>query len=329
MNLPLIPREVLAARDRGFFLFPVKPREKSPLVKWPQAASRDLSQLEEWSLAFPHCNWGVVTGRRSGIFVVDVDGESGHNSLSRICLQQSSLPKTLQVITKRGFHSYFRLPFGGQVASSAGSLGSGLDVRGEGGYVVCPPSTHESGTQYAYKDASAAIAEAPEWLLRRVARIGKEESKFYKGNRNEMLTRIGGGLRRRGLSQPKLEAALLDENANRCLPRLPDSDVCRIARSLCRYDAGGPDVLALAWAKIEKAEFATTYEKVVELFRQLQRDLPGRPVALPLERIALHLGCDWTLVRRYRARAVVDGHLTLVKPYVYREKKAALYVVNL
>jgi hypothetical protein len=326
-DVSTIPNELLAASGRRFALFPVKTRAKSPLVKWPQVATHQLAQLAEWSGQFPDCNWGVATGQRSDIFVVDVDGARGIDSLACLCEDQE-LPDTLQAVTARGFHYYFRLPSGNLVPTTAGSLGAGVDVRGEGGYVVCPPSTHESGARYAYKNPRAPIVHAPAWLLDLLAKDRVGQSKFYKGNRNQMLTRIGGGLRRKGASQDELEMALLAENDNRCVPKLVVPEVRRIAQSLCRYGVGGPDVLARAWAKVEKREFATTYEKLLALFRQLQKDLPGQPVALPVERIAFHLGCDWSLVRRYRQRAVRDGFIVLAKAYIYRDKKAALYEVR-
>ena len=269
-----------------------------------------------------------MTGRRSGIFVLDVDGAQGVASLRSLCDLYAALPKTLQVSTARGFHSYFRLPAARVVPTTAGSLGAGLDIRGEKGYVVSPPSIHESGARYAYRDADVPIVDAPAWLLDHLAKDYSGLAKFYKGNRNQMLVRIGGGLRRKGARLEELETALQAENERRCVPNLPVVEVRGIAKSLCRYEVGGPDVLARAWEKVQCGEFATTYEKVLALFRQLQAELPGRPVALPLERIAFHMGCDWSLVRRYRQRAVRDGLIVLVKAYIYREQKAALFEVR-
>ena len=66
-----------------------------------------------------------------------------------------------------GLHYWFRVPDGVEVRNSAGKLGPGLDVRGDGGYVIVPPSLHASGKRYGWRNESNAngIAPAPEWLL--------------------------------------------------------------------------------------------------------------------------------------------------------------------
>jgi hypothetical protein len=70
--------EIRAAAARGWRLLPVLARAKTPLVKeWQKLATSDLGQLEAWAVQFPDCNWGMATGPRSGVFVLDVDGEPG------------------------------------------------------------------------------------------------------------------------------------------------------------------------------------------------------------------------------------------------------------
>src|SRR5262249_27567211 len=81
---------------------------------------------------------------------------------------RSNLPSTWIASTGKGRHLYFRLPnFNGAptICNSAKRLGAGLDVRGEGGYVVAPPSIHPTGRTYRWSEQSDVIAEAPLWLL--------------------------------------------------------------------------------------------------------------------------------------------------------------------
>jgi len=121
---------------------------------------------------YPQCNWGMATGEPSGVFVVDVDGEAGRASLADLERQGLTLPATLTVTTGRadgGTHFYFRMPSGVDVHNDqSGKIGPHIDVRGTGGFVVCPPSVHASGKVYRFVDSSAAIADAPGWLIERL-----------------------------------------------------------------------------------------------------------------------------------------------------------------
>lgn len=104
-------------------------------------------------------NIGIATGPVSGIFVVDIDGPAGEASLENF----PALPETLSSSTGRGRHLFFRYPIR-KVYTRAGKFAPGLDIRGDGGYVVAPPSMHYSGVAYQFMN-DAAIAEAPDWLL--------------------------------------------------------------------------------------------------------------------------------------------------------------------
>jgi len=107
----------------------------------------------------------VATGPDSGVFVLDVDGEPGADVLLAYDEQGQKLPNTLLVSTGRGIHVYFRWPGGHSIRNSAGKLSKNLDIRGENGYVVIPPSIHPNGEPYVYGDPNEPVSEAPEWLL--------------------------------------------------------------------------------------------------------------------------------------------------------------------
>jgi putative DNA primase/helicase len=112
---------------------------------------------------------GSPPGGASGIFVVDVDGETGRASLKELEAQYGPLPKTLTVKTGKRRHYYFRSK-GASIPNRVGQLGKGIDIRGDGGYVVAAGSVHVSGCMYRFVDGRGldeiAIAEAPAWLLR-------------------------------------------------------------------------------------------------------------------------------------------------------------------
>ena len=131
-----------------------------------QDASCELGQIRSWWEANPDANIAVATG--NGLMVLDVDPEHGGDKSLKVLLDEHGDVATAVVETGGGgSHYWFRVPDGVEVRNSAGKLGPGLDVRGDGGYVIVPPSLHASGKRYAWRNESNAngIAPAPEWLL--------------------------------------------------------------------------------------------------------------------------------------------------------------------
>jgi putative DNA primase/helicase len=138
------------------------------------------------------------------------------------------------------------------VRNTAGKLGAGLDTRGDGGYVVSPPSRH-SDKEYRWlcDPDTVPLAQAPVWLLELLtdtpgaprkdaatsATAPKQDAEgaIAEGRRNSTLASLGGTMRRRGMSQEAIAAALQAENEERCRPPLEAEEVERIARSVGRY----------------------------------------------------------------------------------------------
>lgn len=121
---------------------------------------------------------GLATGERSGVVVIDLDfkpagaaeGRAGVNGLEALAeLWGGQIPDTLTVATPSGgFHLYFRWP-GFRIKNSVSTLGPGIDVRGDGGYVVLPPTVHKSGGRYEFLNWGAEVATLPDWLAGRMA----------------------------------------------------------------------------------------------------------------------------------------------------------------
>lgn len=133
-------------------------------------ASTDTVQIERWATRWPHSNIAIVTGAGSGIVVLDVDGEEGETSLANLEDEYGALPRAVSVATGGGGrHLIFRHP-GGKVPNSSGRLGTKLDVRGDGGYIVVPPSNHISGNSYRWivSPQEMTPAELPAWLVERM-----------------------------------------------------------------------------------------------------------------------------------------------------------------
>jgi hypothetical protein len=114
-----------------------------------KAATTNASQIEAWWRKWPDANIGIATGSTSGIVVIDIDGAGGLAALQSLVAQFGTLPRTLIVKTSRGWHLYFRAPASGIPIPC--SADGGLDVRGDGGYAVAPPSVHVSGHVYEWR----------------------------------------------------------------------------------------------------------------------------------------------------------------------------------
>jgi len=152
---------VLDLTRRGFAVFPVEPNGKRPApgVRWTEWATTDTQTL---TAAFRdnNLNVGVACGR-SGLVVIDEDRPDLLVKYARSIGQ--TVPHTLTVRTAHGRHYYFRAPAGVALSNSRGRLPKGIDVRGAGGYVVGPGSTHSSGTVYTIED-DAPVVELLGWL---------------------------------------------------------------------------------------------------------------------------------------------------------------------
>jgi len=161
---PRLIGAALAYARRGIPVFPCEPGGKAPLTYngfWD--ATTDPRRIKAWWGRWPGANVGVPTGERSGLLVLDVDLRGGGpESLAGLERTGGPLPETAKARTGGGgTHVFFRYPAGEEVRSSAGKLGPGLDVRGEGGYVVVPPSH----TRSAYEWLDSAPLADPVWLL--------------------------------------------------------------------------------------------------------------------------------------------------------------------
>lgn len=132
----------LELASAGWSVFPVQERGKQPLVRWREESTSDTGKVSEWWDRWPDANIGIDCGK-SQLVVVDYDGV------------EPPQVDTLQVTTGRGVHHYFHNA-GDPVPNSASMIGDKIDVRGEGGYVLAPPSVHPSGAVYSWSDNAIA-----------------------------------------------------------------------------------------------------------------------------------------------------------------------------
>jgi hypothetical protein len=130
-------------------------------------ATTDLDIIKQWFTKYPSANVGIRCGVDSGIFVVDVDNHNGIDGEEQLRLS-GELPPSIEVVTgSGGRHIYLSLS--GQKVRNR-KLAPNVDIRGEGGYIVAPPSTHASGQLYRWKPSSSPteveLASPPPWLVK-------------------------------------------------------------------------------------------------------------------------------------------------------------------
>ena len=157
----------------GFHVFPLKEKSKVPATaNGLHDASNDPATIKAWWEENPRYNIALRTGEISGVWVLDVDGALGETDLASLEAQHGALPKTTTQTTAKGRHLIFRYPVGLIIGNRAKLIRhdtpEGLDVRGNGGYIVLTPSIHpDSGLPYkwAVKPTECPPADAPQWLL--------------------------------------------------------------------------------------------------------------------------------------------------------------------
>jgi KaiC/GvpD/RAD55 family RecA-like ATPase len=238
----------------GWQSFPCMPRDKKPMVKWADLATTEDNMLCGWYDNDYAANIGIACGKRSGIVVLDVDaGHDGFETLGILLERHGALPNTPVVRTgSGGEHIYFKHP-GIDIRNSAGKLGKGLDIRGDGGYVVAPPSIHPNGNKYEWsiKPSAVSLADMPAWMIEALQEKneiaeGPNSGEYVSGERNNALTQVAGSMRRKGHSEDGIFAALEIYNAEKCKPPLDKSELLLIARSVARYEPGDAPIVVRA-----------------------------------------------------------------------------------
>jgi hypothetical protein len=208
-------------------------------------ASTDEEQIRSWWRTCPKANIGMPTGRITKTFVLDVDaGSGGLETLEALQAEHGPIETRTARTGGGGLHFYFLYPDGAW-GNRAGFL-PGLDIRGDGGYVIVPPSSHQSGGSYAWL-AEVPRKPAPQWLLAQLSRPVEGNQKrgnqariperVPDGQRNDTLFRAACRLRAMGAGSVEIAAALEILNG-RCDSPLAEGELMRIADSASRYPSG-------------------------------------------------------------------------------------------
>ena len=239
---------------KGFAVFPLKYRDKVPLTRnGCKDATTDAAQIKAWWQKYPNANIGLATGAVSqNVFVIDLDidedcGIDGYHSLEDWQREHGDFPETWTAITGRGgYHLYYR--GNGKIKNRAGII-DGVDIRGNGGYVVAPPSIHKNGNRYEweYSPDEFELAKADNNVMYFLNHDDHRQSASFTmpnivsaGQRNQMLFRFACMMQAKGASDQSVFAATMAENESSCSPPLSEQEVRIIVSSATKYDKGKP-----------------------------------------------------------------------------------------
>jgi len=153
----------------GWQVFPLAPGQKIPITTHGvNDATTNEAQIRAWWSKWPHANIGMACGAGSGVYVVDVDVSATGNVNGLESLKEfPSLPLTIRQDTPRGgFHAFYRT---NNPPANRNSFRPGIDIRGDGYYVVLAPSIHPNGGQYTWTPGCApweiGAAEYPDIMF--------------------------------------------------------------------------------------------------------------------------------------------------------------------
>ena len=223
--------------ERGWHVFPVKPDSKVP---WTAHGFLDATKNPAWVeqiwTAYPSANIGIRTGAESGLVVVDIDVKGKVNG----CLSATKLSLSDTLVSRTpsgGFHYYYQHP-GRPIRCRAGYR-PGIDVRGDGGYVLGVGSTLD-GIAYTWTTDTKLAQLSINLEQTQNIRL---ERQIPEGQRNTELVRLAGMLINAGCSQEEIYSVLRIRNHAYCHPPLSDNEILQLSRSAARNFEPHPQML--------------------------------------------------------------------------------------
>ena len=234
---------------RGWSVLPLCSGEKWPLIRWEHLQHQRPSEqdVDEWFQRWPDANIGIVTGEISNLIVLDIDPKhGGDTSLERLEDKFRPLSATVEAVTGGGGrHIYFAHP--GSLTRNRAGLAQGIDLRGDGGYIVAPPSIHPSGRPYEWAPRHSpdeiTLAPLPRWIFVPIGpRMGRSLPQWRQlvregvpeGERNSTIASLTGHLLWHGVDAEIALELMLAWNRMRCRPPLDDAEVAQVVASITR-----------------------------------------------------------------------------------------------
>lgn len=226
--------------EMGFSVFPLKPRSKAPATENGfKNATTDKARIANWWDSHPDSNIGIATGAMSGgLVVIDLDsheekGINGYEALKEWQRENGDLPDTWMSVTgSGGYHWIYRDAAGHGCRTG---LYEGVDVRGDGGYIVAPPSVHpDTGKRYEWEQGpgDCEIAQADSRVRNFLLGPMPEGKRAFsspetipEGERTNTLIKLIGSLRAKDLADEAIIAAVQAENQRKCVPPLTEREL--------------------------------------------------------------------------------------------------------
>ncbi len=261
--------------NRGWSIIPLNYKSKIPNAKllpngsWQEYQYRrpKVEEAHKWFSNGVH-NIAIITGKISKIVVIDLDDEKA------IAWAKANLDtNTLQVKTGRGLHLYYLYPNNGSIKNTTKIFGLNIDIRGDGGYCVAPPSVHESGITYMWINPNATIKSFPSILLEQQTSttiVGVTPDMLMgveKGQRNNTLAKIAGLCFGKGFSY--------DETVEYCLrwnmfnkPPLSEREVLKTVESIYKRELRKRATQKAIEIKAKKTSEPTLLQLSVEIIQK-------------------------------------------------------------
>ena len=246
------------ATKYGWAVFPVQPSTKRP--RTPHGcndAKKTVGAIKAWWKRWPDSNVGIATGSLSELVVIDLDidddkGINGRNSIREWERVHGHLPETVMSITGRGGTHLFYHHKGNDIGNKAGIL-EGVDIRGEGGYVVAPPSIHPNGTEYQWEfhPEDYKLAELDGNVMKLISPKKEEQSEepfqlpeqIEPGKRNDTLYKLACSMQAQGFSDAAIRVAVAQNNKDLCVPPLEDEEIDALVSSALHHQKGELKIL--------------------------------------------------------------------------------------
>lgn len=248
MKNSLLKAALRYANRYGWRVFPLDGKE--PRIKGGfRSATTDSKTIKKWWKQWPDANIGIACDSEHGPIVIDLDEPKEEETSGFKFLRTLELPReglvTRSAVSREGrMHLYF-LPMrdGTQLKRMIRPFTRkdkkvAIDILGDGGYVVAPPSIHpDTGEPYRWEQ-KIDLAPFPKRLFRFLERKSINQIApplpdiIREGERDQLLTSLAGTMRRRGASPRAILEALRIENASRVRPPLSDEQLQKIAKSI-------------------------------------------------------------------------------------------------
>lgn len=240
--------QALALLEMGWSIIPIG-RNKKPLIDWKkyQTEKPTPEEVQGWFEKYPYINLAAVTGKISNIIVIDIDPRHGGND---------EVFKNLETVKVQtggdGQHIYFRYEEG---VENKTAIQPGIDVRGQGGFAIIPPSEHESGKCYEWINdpKNTPILPMPDFVKEWIKTSASKQTNDIK----EIITGVNEGTRNNSASiivgklLAKFPQAEWESNVWPLLqgwntqnnPPLPDEELRSVYDSIVERELGKSDTI--------------------------------------------------------------------------------------